>query len=78
MDIIISFVMVIAWLSWMTDGLERAEDSMSIGFVFAAPMVPICYAYKVPNTALICIYVFIITIGVCKKLRRGRPLIEFE
>lgn len=77
-DLLISMVTIIVCFSSMSDSLEKAEDFMSICFLLLTPIVPICYAYGLPNTYFACMFVVVLTVGTCKKLRRGRPLIEFD
>lgn len=77
-DFLISAVTITVCFSFMSNDLEKAEDFMSTGFLLLTPIVPIYYAYGLPNTYFACMFVGMLTVGVCKKLRRGRPLIEFE
>lgn len=77
-DYFVAMVTITICLSSMSDSLEKAEDFMSICFLLLTPIVPICYAYGLPNTYFACMFVGMLTVGVCKKLRRGRPLIEFD
>lgn len=77
-DLLISMVTITVCFSFMSDSLEKAEDFMSTCFLLLTPVVPVCYAYGIPNTYFACMFVGILAVGTCKKLRRGRPLIEFD
>lgn len=77
-DYFVAMVTIIICLSSMSNSLEKAEDFMSTCFLLLTPVVPVCYAYGIPNTYFACMFVGMLTVGVCKKLRRGRPLIEFD
>lgn len=77
-DLLISMVTITVCFSFMSDSLEKAEDFMSTCFIIFIIAIPLCYAYRMQNISILCVLMAICTIGTVQKLRRGRPLIEFD
>lgn len=78
MDLMIAIITLAVCMLLMSDSLEKAEDFMSTCFIIFIVAIPVCYAYRMQNISILCVLMAICTVGTCKKLRRGRPLIEFD
>ncbi len=78
MDLMIAIITLAVCMLLMSDSLEKAEDFMSTCFIIFMVAIPVCYAYRMQNISILCVLMVICTIGTCQKLRRGRPLIEFD
>lgn len=78
MDLMIAIITLAVCMLLMSDSLEKAEDFMSTCFIIFMVAIPVCYACRMQNVSILCVLMAICTIGTCQKLRRGRPLIEFD
>ena len=78
MDLMIATMTLAVCMMLMSDSIDKSEDFMSTCFIIFMVAIPVCYAYRMQNISILCVLMAICTIGTCQKLRRGRPLIEFD